>query len=384
MKTLESAALPSLPAAASPAETIRVWLLHLLCFVLPAACLAFGLTAPHPWWCSLPFLMVVAGSIWLDMRSPGEHRQPVALMPAWPFDGVLYVLVATQLASVALLVRTVAENGFWRIDTLVGVLLIGINSGYSAIVVAHELVHRSRPHMQWLGRLLLWTVLYDHFAIEHVRGHHARVGTADDPATARFGETAVSFLRRTIPAQFASAWRLEKKRLGDESMSWRDARMLKNRMLHGLVLEWTVPLAILLTLGAGASVVYVLQAVVAVRLLEAVNYFEHYGLSRTSRRVRPIDSWDTDSWFTLYTLVGLSRHADHHANASRPYHQLRHFDESPKLPYGYFGTVTWLIFANRSFRAAMAAELERRKLGPFAPREDSAGLAVEAAMRAAV
>jgi len=363
---------------------MRVWLLHLLCFVLPTACLAFGLTAPHPWWASLPFLMVVAGSIWIDMRSPGEHRQPVALMPAWPFDGVLYVLVATQLASVALLVRTVAENGFWRIDTLVGVLLIGINSGYSAIVVAHELVHRSRPHMQWLGRLLLWTVLYDHFAIEHVRGHHARVGTADDPATARFGETAVSFLRRTIPAQFASAWRLEKKRLGDESMSWRDARMLRNRMLHGLVIEWTVPLALLVVLGAGAAVVYVLQAVVAVRLLEAVNYFEHYGLSRTSRRVRPIDSWDTDSWFTLYTLVGLSRHADHHANAARPYQQLRYFDESPKLRYGYFGTVTWLIFANRSFRAAMAAELERRKLGPFAPREESGGVAVESAMRAAV
>jgi len=141
---------------------------------------------------------------------------------------------------------------------------------------------------------------------------------------------------------------------------------------------------ILLALGAGASVVYLLQAVVAVRLLEAVNYFEHYGLSRTSRRVRPIDSWDTDSWFTLYTLVGLSRHADHHANASRPYHQLRHFDESPKLPYGYFATVTWLIFANRSFRASMGAELERRKLGPFAPREDSPGLAVEPAMRAAI
>jgi alkane 1-monooxygenase len=232
--------------------------------------------------------------------------------------------------------------------------------------------------------LLLWTVLYDHFAIEHVRGHHARVGTDDDPATAKFEETGLAFLRRTIPAQFLSAWKLEKRRLGDEAMSWRDRRMLSNRMLHGLVVEWSVALVLLTTLGAGACVVYVLQAAVAVRLLEAVNYFEHYGLARTSRRVRPIDSWDTDSWFTLYTLVGLSRHADHHANAARPYQQLRYFDESPKLPYGYFGTVTWLIFRNSSFRAAMAAELERRQLGPFAPRETVELAAGEASLRAAV
>ena len=102
------------------------------------------------------------------------------------------------------------------------------------------------------------------------------------------------------------------------------------------------------------------------RLLEAVNYFEHWGLARTTRRVRTIDSWDTDSWFTLYTLVGLSRHADHHAYASRPYQQLRYFDESPKLPYGYFGTVVLALFTKRRLRHLLTAELERRRLGPFA------------------
>jgi alkane 1-monooxygenase len=208
-------------------------------------------------------------------------------------------------------------------------------------------------------------VLYDHFTIEHIRGHHARIGTADDPATAHFDETALAFLARTIPAQCRSAWHLEKKRLGDETMAWSDPRMLRNRMLHGLVVEWGVALVILAWLGAGAFAIYALQAALAVRLLEAVNYFEHYGLVRTSRRVRPIDSWDTDSWFTLYTLVGLSRHADHHAYASRPYQQLRHFEESPKLPYGYFGSVAWLMWDNPGFRRAMAAELERRGLGPF-------------------
>lgn len=354
-------------------ETLRVWSLHLLCFVLPVTCLAFGLTAPHPWWGALAFAGVLAASVHTDMRSGPEHRQPDALMPGWPFDGVLYLLVAMQFASVALLVRMVSLHGFWNIDTLVGLLLVGVNSGYSAIVVAHELIHRSEAHRQLLGRLLLGSVLYDHFAIEHIRGHHSRVGTGDDPATARFGETALAFLRRTVPAQFRSAWRLEKRRLGDENLRWNDPRMLRNRMLHGLILEWGVALAVLVWLGAAAFAAYVIQAVVAVRLLEAVNYFEHYGLVRTSRRVRASDSWDTDSWFTLYTLVGLSRHADHHAYSSRPYQQLRHVEESPKLPYGYFGTVVWLLWDNAGFRSAMAVELERRRLGPFRVEQRPAG-----------
>lgn len=357
----------------SVAETARIWAAHLMCLVLPVTCLVFLATAPHVWWAALPFLLVLIGSVVADMWSPGEHRQPAPTLAAWPFDAVLYLLVVLQLVNMALLVRMAAIGGFWRMDTFVAFILVGSNSGYSAIVVAHELIHRAEWHRHQLGRLLLCTVLYEHFATEHIRGHHSRVGTPDDPATARFGETAVAFLARTVPAQFRSAWRLEKKRLGDEHMRWYDPRMARNRVVHGLIVEWGVVLAIVAGVGPGAAALYVLQAASAVRLLEAVNYFEHYGLMRTTRKVRPIDSWDTDSRFTLYTLVGLSRHADHHAYASRPYQQLRFFDESPKLPYGYFGTVVMLITRNARFREVMAEELQRRRLGPFAaPATDAA------------
>jgi alkane 1-monooxygenase len=363
----------ALTAATPVREAARIWVRHLLCFVLPVTCLLFGLTAPHPWWAALPFVLVIVGSVLADMYGPAERRQPAPTLPKWPFDALLYVLVVLQVANVALLVRVVALHGFWRMDTLAGLLLVGINSGYSAIVVAHELIHRAESHRHHLGRLLLCTVLYEHFATEHIRGHHSRVGTPEDPATARLGETAAAFFVRTVPAQFRSAWRLEKKRLGDEHMPWSDARMLRNRLVHGLVVEWGVAFAVLVGFGAGAFAVYVLQALIAVRLLEAVNYFEHYGLTRTGRKVQPIDSWDTDSWFTLYTLIGLSRHADHHAHASRPYQQLRYFEESPKLRYGYFGTVVWLLSNNAAFRAAMEKELRRRALGPFRHSEPVAG-----------
>ena len=347
--------------------TTKVWALHLLCFVLPITSVLFFVSAPHDTAGAFPWLLVLLASVVADVWSPGERRQPAPALPGWPFDSVLYALAALQLTIVALWVHMVATHGFWRVDTLAGFLLVGVNSGYSGIVVAHELIHRPQSHMQLLGRLLLVSVLYEHFFTEHIRGHHSRVGTADDPATARFGEGAHRFFLRTVPAQFQSAWRLECKRLGDERLGWWDARLLRSRVLHGLVVEWSVAVAILVGLGAAAFAAYLLQALAAVRLLEAVNYFEHWGLVRAVRRVRTVDAWDTDSWFTLYTLVGLSRHADHHASAARPYQQLRFFDDSPKLPYGYFASALMAMFMNRRFRGALEAELRRRELGPYAP-----------------
>ena len=366
-------AAPAVPERASARETLRIFALHLLCFVLPVATLAFLATAPHPWYGSLPWLGVVLVSVLADNWSRSERRQPAARLEAWPFDAVLGVLVAVQLLNVALMVHGVAAHGFWRWDTLTAFFMVGVNSGYSGIVVAHELVHRKSKAFQLLGRVLLCTVMYEHFYTEHVRGHHARVGTPEDPATARFGETFHAFFRRTVPGQLRSAWRLETRRLGDEDMRWWDPRLLRSRVLHGLVAEWSLAFGILAAAGPGAFALFLGQALVAIRLLEAVNYFEHWGLVRRGRKPAPVDSWDTDSWFTLYTLVGLSRHADHHAFATRPFQQLRYWEQSPKLPTGYFGMVDMVIFRNRKFRELMTAELQRRRLGPFAeePRESA-------------
>ena len=99
--------------------------------------------------------------------------------------------------------------------------------------------------------------------------------------------------------------------------------------------------------------------------LEAVNWFEHWGLTRAGKRPTTIDSWDAESQMTLYSLVGLSRHADHHAHSGRPYQKLRHFDESPKLPYGYLALTIFTLFRERWVRGLLDAELRRKALGPY-------------------
>jgi alkane 1-monooxygenase len=355
------------PRATAPFEVARLLALHALCFVLPLATLGFFVTAPHGRAGALAWLLVLVVSVFADGRSGDERRQPAPTLPGWPFDSVLYALFALQLVNLALLVRMTATQEFFRIDTLVAWLLMGTTSGYSGIVVAHELMHRQAPHMKALARILMGLVLYEHFFTEHLRGHHVRVGTREDGASARFGESYRAFFRRTVVSQLRSAWRLEARRLGDEDMRFGDPRLLRSRVVHGLVLGWGLWLAIGACFGWGAFVLWFGQAFVAVRLLECVNYFEHWGLERRGARVSPVDSWDTTSWFTLYTLVGLSRHADHHAFAARPYQQLRHQEDSPKLPAGYFGMVVLAIALPRRFEKLMTAELERRRLGPYAP-----------------
>jgi alkane 1-monooxygenase len=309
----------------------------------------------------------------LDTAPHHERRQPAAGLPAWPFDLLVHALAALQLLVVFELCRMYQHQAVFSVDTAMVLLVVGGSAGFS-IITAHELIHRRSWTEQALGRLLLCSVLYEHFYTEHLRGHHVRVGTPEDPATARFGETYEAFFRRTLPAQFRSAWRLEARRLGDADMSLFDRRMLKSRILHGLAVELALLGAVFSAFGPAALFVFALQAVMAIRLLEAVNYFEHWGLARTRSRVRPVDSWDTHSWFTYYGLTGLSRHADHHAFPSRPFQQLRVWEDAPILPAGYVGSVDMVMGKNDEFRHRAVLELERRRLGPFDPE---AGVAPE-------
>ena len=360
-----SASVPSVDAQTlQPDQVAKIWVRHLTSLFFPVLSLSFLWTGPHAWYLAALFMLPAVGIFVWDTTAHDERRQPVVALPAWPFDALVYLLTGLHFLILFELIRFFSVQGVFSADLVMLFLVVGANSGFS-IITAHELIHRRKPWEQWLGRLMLCTVLYEHFYTEHLRGHHARVGTPEDPATARFGESYSAFFRRTLPAQFQSAWKLEAKRLGDESMRLFDRRMLKNRVLHGLVIGWGIAFAVLAGFGYAAFAAYLLQAWVAIRLLEAVNYFEHWGLMRRQAQVSFVDSWDTYSWFTYYGLTGLSRHADHHAFPVRPYQQLRVFEEAPALPVGYIGSVDAVFAKNDDFMKTAAIELGRRGLGPF-------------------
>jgi len=205
-------------------------------------------------------------------------------------------------------------------------LSVGLVTGAQGITIAHELGHKRTRLEQWLARALLVSVSYGHFTVEHNRGHHVRVATPEDPASARYGEGFWAFLPRTLLGSFRHAWQLDRA----EVLKLSSASLLAAAALGA-------------AFGPLAIAFFLVQSAMAVTLLEAVNYVEHYGLQRAQlpdgRYERPAarHAWDAYEWLSNSYLVHLQRHADHHVNPSRPYAALQPQADSPKLPTGYAG-----------------------------------------------
>jgi alkane 1-monooxygenase len=226
-------------------------------------------------------------------------------------------------------------------------LSVALSNGGIGITIAHELVHRSNKSEQWLGRILLLSVLYMHFAIEHVRGHHATVATEEDPASARKGQSFYAFLFPSIVGQYLSAWHLEAERLKKLKKS---VFSLSNEMIQFTICELLMILLMYLWFGATVAGIFVIVSFLSFSLLEAVNYLEHYGLERHKKdngryeKVTHHHSWNSDHILSRMFLFELTRHSDHHAVASRKYQILRTFDDSPQLPTGYPGMILLALF----------------------------------------
>lgn len=207
-----------------------------------------------------------------------------------------------------------------------------------AINLAHELGHKSKAIPRWMAKLTLAPTFYGHFYVEHNRGHHVRVATFEDPASARMGENAWFFVVRSVFGSIFSALEIENKRL---TKMHKFAFSLHNEVLHSWVISIALWGAILSYGGLKMLPFLLIQAIYGITLLEVINYVEHYGLQRKKlgngryENCQIHHSWNSNSLMSNIFLFQLQRHADHHANPQRPYQSLRHFDDSPQLPWGY-------------------------------------------------
>lgn len=218
------------------------------------------------------------------------------------------------------------------------VVSTGVIGGVLAINPAHELIHKPGRLEPLLGGILLTSVGYQGFKVEHVRGHHVHVATPLDSSTARLGESVYAFVPRALWLNVRNAWRLEATRLRGRGQSPCSAR---NEMVRWSVL-WLVLLAVFAAWGGWAAAGFFLaQGVIAAATLEVINYVEHYGLSRRElapgryERVTHRHSWNAPQRYTNWLLFNLQRHSDHHAQARRRYQALLHHPDSPRLPAGY-------------------------------------------------
>ncbi|GAA5562239.1 alkane 1-monooxygenase [Acinetobacter seifertii] len=215
--------------------------------------------------------------------------------------------------------------------------LVGMVNGI-AINTAHELSHKSGRLEHYLSHLALAPSGYNHFRIEHPYGHHRRVATPEDPASSQFGETFWKFLPRTVVGSFKSAIEIEKNRLERKKLPFF---CKENELIHGWAMSAVYHAAMFAKFGARSIPFQVIQAAYAITLFESVNYIEHYGLKRAKKengqyeRTLPEHSWNNNNVVTNLFLYQLQRHSDHHANPTRSFQTLRHFEDAPQLPAGY-------------------------------------------------
>ncbi|MCD0448531.1 alkane 1-monooxygenase [Actinocorallia sp. API 0066] len=328
-----------------------LWLLGL--FVPSFPFLSWGLvegTGLGVFWWSGMILLFGLFPI-LDQLIGKDSANPPESVLAWLeeqkyYRWCTYLFLPLQYAGLILGCLVWTSSAYSVADKIGFALTIGVVGGFG-INTAHELGHKKDELERWLSKIALAQTAYGHFYIEHNRGHHVRVATPEDPASSRLGETFWAFLPRSVWGSFRSGWELEKARLARTGRGpWTPRNDVVNAWLMTLVLYGA------LTLGFGPAILpYLLvQAVFGFSLLEVVNYLEHYGLLRQRldsgryERCTPRHSWNSNNIASNVLLYHLQRHSDHHANPTRRYQALRHFDEAPELPSGYATMIVLAYF----------------------------------------
>ena len=321
-----------------------LWLVAVFFPLIPFTGMALELWSGQEWTLWVPLVLVYAVIPLLDYLFPNDaSNPPEQVVPQLEAD--FYYRLLNHLTIPMHFI--VLVGGAWYVASqqpgwfgLLGLsLLVGAISGFG-INIGHELGHKKETADRLAARLVLAVPFYGHFTIEHNAGHHAQVATPEDSASARLGESIYRFARREIPGGITRAWRLEKKRLqrrGFSAWTWR------NPILQSYAVSLLLYGGLLWVFGAVILPFLLIQAAWAWWQLTSANYIEHYGLLRAKKpdgryeRCQPKHSWNANHLASNLVLFHLERHSDHHAYAARRYQSLRHYEDVPQLPSGYFG-----------------------------------------------
>ena len=331
---------------------------------------------PLFWWSGvlvffviIPIIDLIAGE---DGHNPDESASEKLQNDRY-YRWCTYLFLPIQFIGLIVSCWMWAYGELGVVDKIGLAVTVGLVAG-TGINAAHELGHRIEQHERWLAKIALSQTLYGHFFVEHNRGHHVRVATPEDPASARLGEGVWTFVPRSTVLGLISAWKLEAQRLRRKG---RSVASPTNALLHTWLLSAVLFGSLLVVFGWTIAPYLLLQAVVGFVLLEMVNYVEHYALLRETNergkyvRCAPRHSWNSDRICTNIFLYHLQRHSDHHTHPGKRYQALLTCDDAPQLPAGYASMVMlaaipplWRRVMDPRVRAHYQGDLSRANILP--------------------
>lgn len=215
-----------------------------------------------------------------------------------------------------------------------GVILAtaALTCGGCGFIVAHSLIHRKHWFDRLLGNTILTSIGYLHFYFHHIKIHHPKVGTKDDPATAKLDQSLYSFWWQSISQNFALTWQLQNPQ-----------KSFLPKIFTNLAFWAPISFAIFLCLiylawGYPGVCFAAFSAFISITSLETVNYIQHYGLARQQKgtryeKVSFSTAWNAPERWTNAFIFDLGHHSEHHTNKS-----IAHLkgEVLPTMPEGFF------------------------------------------------
>ena len=111
------------------------------------------------------------------------------------FRYVTWACAPLQVAMVIGAAYVVTHRPMTLVEIVGFVLSVGISSGAMGINVSHEMIHRIDNRLEpYLGRVMLATVGYMHWGLEHVKGAPQERGHATGPGHGPPGTVVLRFL----------------------------------------------------------------------------------------------------------------------------------------------------------------------------------------------
>jgi alkane 1-monooxygenase len=221
----------------------------------------------------------------------------------------------------------------WIISLGLAIIALALSAG-------HELIHRESLGDKLIGGFLFAFVCDAAYKIDHIRGHHVHVATPADTGFVNFNQSFYHYFLRALKSTFLNAWSIEKRRLyrkGIPTLSWR------NEMISWHLVSLGIAAIYYFFFDLPGIIFFVGQGLIALIVTHLINYIQHYGLKRRKindgryEKFGHAHAWSCNFVISNLVTFCLPRHSDHHLNPKRPYQLLRHIEESPQMPMGYFG-----------------------------------------------
>lgn len=258
---------------------------------------------------------------------------------------------------------------------------------------AHELIHRPKPGLRWLGAAVYTTMLFGHHVSAHKLVHHTHVGTEADPATPRHGESFWSYVPRAWSGGFQAGLEAEREqavRRGDQPELRQTPYPI---WVGGAALTCLV---VLLAFNFGSLIAFLALCALAHLQILISDYIQHYGLARLtlpSGRPEPVaahHSWNAPRGFSSLLMLNAPSHSEHHMHPGRPFDTLQTTElQAPRLPYAMpvmavIACIPALWFRVMDRRAVQVMSAAQERLSARYPTQEPGPAETEQDLRSAL